>query len=201
MDSRSKRAAERIREEVSLFKILMDYGYRIHDAGEDREQQFSCDLHGDGSDNTASARYYPETGQFYCWGCQKSRDAIALVREKEGLQFWEAVKFLEKKYGLDPLPWTADDREPPSTRDDIDKAFSTDETAEQALKRVERFIDGVTRDKSLPAVKCAGLWEVFDRISLLCREGLSESEAIRLSHQVLDKAKEALKNRGEHGSV
>lgn len=196
MDSRSRRAADRIRKEVSLFHVLLDYGYRIHDGGEEREQQFSCDLHGDGSDNTASARYYPETGQFYCWGCQKSRDAIALVRVKENLGFWEAVKFLEKKYGLEPLPWEpGDDEREPSIQEGIDKAFSTEETPEQALLRVERFIDGITRERSLTAVKCAGLWEAHDRVSLLHREGKSAADVVRLSHQVLDKAKEALKAR------
>ena len=97
---RAREAADRIRAEVPIVDVLYDYGYRVHPDGEDREQQFSCDLHGDGSDTKPSARVYPESASFHCFACGRSRDAITLVREKEGVEFWQAVKMLEAKHNL-----------------------------------------------------------------------------------------------------
>ena len=77
---RAKDAADRIRAEVPIVDVLYGYGYAVHPDGEDREQQFSCDLHGDGADTKPSARVYPDGGSFHCFACGRSRDAITLVR-------------------------------------------------------------------------------------------------------------------------
>ena len=66
---RLKRRVARIRKAISLARVLEDYGYEVRAYDSDREQQFSCDLHGDGMDNTPSARVYPDNW-FYCFGCQ-----------------------------------------------------------------------------------------------------------------------------------
>ena len=61
----SKRAA-RIREEIPITAVLADYGYDVRDDGGDREQQFPCNMHGDGYDVKPSARVYPESASWYC---------------------------------------------------------------------------------------------------------------------------------------
>lgn len=63
---RAKKRADRIRAEISIVKVLSDLGYHIHPDGGDREQQFPCDLHGDGSDSKPSARVYPSSNSWYC---------------------------------------------------------------------------------------------------------------------------------------
>lgn len=94
----SKRA-DRIKEQVPILDVLSKYGYDVH--GYNREQQFKCDLHGDGSDNAPSARVYPETGSWFCFACGKARDVISTVMEKEGLDFSSACRAIELKYGLE----------------------------------------------------------------------------------------------------
>lgn len=64
-NTRLERRVARIHEMVRIDRVLESYGYRV--AGNtDREQQFSCDLHGDGMDSKPSARAYPDTNQWYC---------------------------------------------------------------------------------------------------------------------------------------
>lgn len=65
LPTRSERRVARIHEVVRIDKVLEGYGYRVQ-ANTDREQQFSCDLHGDGTDSKPSARVYPSTNQWYC---------------------------------------------------------------------------------------------------------------------------------------
>ena len=150
---RAKAAADRIRAEVPIVDVLYEYGYHVHPDGEDREQQFSCDLHGDGADTKPSARVYPDSASFHCFACGRSRDAITLVREKEGIDFWPAVKALEARYGLDPLPWEG----PEEPRKDkavhkINEALEhTTETTEQVLNRVSRIIDSCCRCRLDPS--------------------------------------------------
>lgn len=66
MSDRAKQAADRIREHVPIVRVLAAYGYRVREEGGDREQQFSCDLHGDGRDSKPSARVYPASDSWYC---------------------------------------------------------------------------------------------------------------------------------------
>jgi|TARA_R110000824_G_scaffold308069_1_gene495615 hypothetical protein len=193
--SRAKDAADRIREEVPIVDVLCDYGYEVHPDGGDREQQFSCDLHGDGRDTKPSARAYPDSASFHCFACGRSRDAITLVREKEGVDFWAAVKALEAKYGLTPLPWSA----PEEPRKDkaihkVQEALARDtQTTEQLLQRVSRIIDSCCRERSIPAEQCAAFWEAHDKIQVLQRESKTpESTTKGAANKVLQAVREYL---------
>lgn len=167
---RSKDSADRIRSEVPIVRVLYDYGYEVSPDGGDREQQFSCDLHGDGSDSTPSARVYPESASFHCFACGRSRDAITLVREKEGLDFWPAIKKIEAEYGLPPLPWSGDE-EPggvsrrKSLSDELreSRPDSTKESAETKFKRIRSLISNAYLEHQVPASVCADLWSLYDR--------------------------------------
>jgi len=178
---RAKAAADRIRAEVPIVDVLYEYGYHVHPDGDDREQQFSCDLHGDGADTKPSARVYPESASFHCFACGRSRDAITLVREKEGIDFWPAVKALEGRYGLDPLPWEG----PEEPRKDkavhkINEALEhTAETPEQLLNRISRIIDSCCRERSIPAERCAAFWEAHDKVDTAWRENAAPEATVK----------------------
>lgn len=65
-DSQARARADRIREKIPIVQLLEDFGYGVRASGGDREQQFSCNLHGDGQDNKPSARVYPDSDSWYC---------------------------------------------------------------------------------------------------------------------------------------
>lgn len=190
--SRAKRSADRVRAEIPIVRVLADYGYQVDPRAEDHEQQFCCDLHGDGQDNKPSARVYPGGGQFFCFACGRSRDVISLVREKEGLDFWKALKLLEGRYGLDPLPWEPEDERPATPLEVIEESFKTRESAEDALLRLSRFLMGLTRERALTAEKCAGLWEAYDRVRWFRDGGEPEDTVRAAAHKILRAAKKAV---------
>ena len=158
--SRSKERADRIRAEIPIVEVLASYGYRV-DAGADREQQFQCDLHGDGRDGKPSARVYPDEGHWYCFACARSRDAIQTVREKEGLEFSAACAALEKRFNLPPLPWVEE-----SESTGWEAALEAPPvTASDAHVRTSRFLTSITREKSLPLRAVLLAWERIDRLA------------------------------------
>jgi len=175
---RAKKRADRIREEVPLDTVLARYGYDIIEKS-DREQQFSCDLHGDGSDNKPSARYYPDSSSWYCFACSKSRDAISTVMSKEGLSFSEACTSLERDFGLPALPWEDDDR--PKRIDseiEVDTPLTPQEISGHVLKTLKSFSVG----KDIPIDSLLRLWEAHDKLVFLHQEG----------HLTVDQIKEGM---------
>lgn len=191
--SRSKAVADRIRAEIPIVQVLHDYGYHVDPEGEDREQQFSCDLHGSGRDRKPSARVYPESSSFHCFGCGRSRDAITLVREKENVEFWQAVRMLEQRYGLAPLPWEGPEAAPDPERV-VSKVegilhHTTKQTAEQILERVSRMVDTSCRDRSATPEQCAAWWEARDKIAYMAAHGdipadIAKQAALRVLNSV-----------------
>ena len=186
---RARESADRIRAEVPIVDVLYDYGYRVHPDGEDREQQFACDLHGDGSDSKPSARVYPESASFHCFACGRSRDAITLVREKEGVEFWQAVKMLEAKYGLPPLPWSGpDEKSEPKMEARVTEALQRDhsQTVDQVFTRIDRLVDSCCRERAVTPDQCAAWWEARDKVFYLHKEGkITEGSAKAAALKIL----------------
>lgn len=54
----------------------------------------SCPFH---NEKTPSAKYYPDKNKIFCFGCQKSADAIDVVMQLYGLEFLAAVTFMIRK--------------------------------------------------------------------------------------------------------
>lgn len=161
--TRSERRAARIRTDIPITRVLEDYGYRVQDV--DREQQFQCDLHGDGTDGKPSARVYPSTNQWYCWACARSRDSVATVREKEGMAFHPALDALEQRYGLPALPWEdGDDETAPA---DPVTAILDAPYADPVRVRTERVLRALTTERTDPLPRVLKLWEAFDRARVL----------------------------------
>ena len=172
--SRSERRATRIREDVRIDRVLAAYGYAVQ-IDVDREQQFSCDLHGDGTDSKPSARCYPANNAWYCWACARSRDAVQTVREKEGLGFLAALDKLERDYGLSPLPWEDGDNEA-APKDPVSEVLDAP-YVDPVRDRAERYLKALTVERSEPLPKVLKLWEVFDRARVL--EDAGESDPMR----------------------
>ena len=149
--------ADRIKREIPLDRVLSEYGYAVYQGS--GEQQFSCDLHGDGSDSSPSARFYPDSNSFYCFACGKARDSIGLVMEKEGLEFAKACSALERKYGLDE--WIYKAPKDPFKR--VESPGLSD--LELIQKNTERKLKMLTLERALPYDTMLKLWEGFD---LLC---------------------------------
>lgn len=57
-----------------------------------------CPFH---NEKSPSFHVYPERGYFHCFGCQASGDAIAFIQKAEGLDFWEVLKRLAPRVGLE----------------------------------------------------------------------------------------------------
>lgn len=158
--SDARKRADRIRKEVSILRVLSDYGYEVEEF--DREQQFSCDFHGMG-DSSPSARVYPESNDWHCFGCGKSRDAISTVMEKEGIEFWEACYKLEKRYDLPIWKSTWTPRETKDPRDIV--KVSNEGSFDEDKERTENLLLGESRRRSVPAEPLLSLWERFDKVS------------------------------------
>lgn len=153
----SKRA-KRIQDSISIEKVLQDIGYPVRGGGL-REEQFPCDLHGDGRDGAFSARVYPESSSWYCFACGKSRDAIETYRDKFGLEFGEACELLEKKYGLSVWKWTPKNNNEEEVEEEID---TSEQDYESIQQRVERLLVMVQREK--PMLEVLAFWEGYDCI-------------------------------------
>lgn len=202
MSSRSSKRADRIRQEVPLARVLADYGYRVR-PGMDREQQFSCDLHGDGRDASQSARFYPDSTSYYCFACGASRDAIQLTREKMGLDFFSALKHLEAKYGLPDLPWSDDDREEAETYRNRTTALTREVTSrlempvatpDEVLRGLGKLLSSLTQDRDLDMVTTLKLWEIYDRLHYESyHESVTPEKVIQTSTALKEKIRCLLK--------
>lgn len=182
MSLRSKRKVARVKDAVGIAQILAHYGYQVHPDPQGREQQFSCDLHGDGADKRKSARAYDNST--YCFACQKARDVIDYVMIKEGLKFGEAVRWLEDFANLEPLPWSDEDR-----KEDLDKPDTPQPVSIQApfeptvdfdrlVKRVDAYLLMLTQERvdDTPLRGLMRCWEILDRIKYQHRNEMLTSE-------------------------
>lgn len=176
MSQRNQRRAERIQKEISILRVLADFGYSVRTDGGDREQQFSCDLHGTGQDNKPSARVYPESASWYCFACDKTRDAVQTVRDRTDQGFTEALAYLEKKYHLPPLPFEDGDREDTRPRPLRDVDFRPPKSFEDERKRLSKMLDNITTDKSLPMQRILIYWEALDKVVYLHTEDMVKEQ-------------------------
>ena len=71
-----------------------------------RQWMARCPLHGE---RTPSLSVAPEKGVYYCFGCQRSGDAITFVQEIEGLDFAGAVEMLAARAGIQLRYTSADE--------------------------------------------------------------------------------------------
>lgn len=102
VDAYYKERIDNIKSQVAIHDILNHYGIKI--LTQDREFQYPCPLHGDGQDNSYSARMYPDSQSTYCWACHKSRDVVGWVCDAEGLGFANALSWIERTFSVKNVP-------------------------------------------------------------------------------------------------
>jgi hypothetical protein len=161
-DGHARARADRIRESIPIVQVLEDYGYRVRGDGGEREQQFSCNLHGTGWDTKPSARVYPESNSWYCFACDVSRDAIGTVQANEGLEFWGAIKWLEGKYKLPPMKWEGPTEV--STLDSVAASLRYDKTFDDDRERLTARLNRLTTDRDLTLPVLLSFWEAHDKV-------------------------------------
>ena len=181
---------DRINEEIPIIRLLADLGYDVRPDGDYREQQFSCDLHGDGLDRKPSARAYPDSGSWYCFACDVARDAIDTVRARENLGFREAIRWLEKEYDLPPLPWSDSQAAEPETVTRPDVGYHG-KTLDEVLRVLAVELQELTQSRTVPMDTLLGFWEAGDKVAYQVREGLMDEatgkQVVRVLLERLDR--------------
>lgn len=161
---RARERADRIRKAVPIVELLSKYGYAVREEFEDREQQFSCDLHGDGMDNKPSARVYPNSASWYCFACGITRDAIRTVQDKERLSFGQACFKLETDYNLPHFVMGPDPEAPSQVSPGDAVAVDSTTSYEEEKGSTERLLMTLTKERTLSMEACLPLWEAFDTV-------------------------------------
>jgi DNA primase len=88
----------KVKAAIDLVQVMSDYG-PVRRAG--RQFTMCCPFH---QERTPSCYLYPEQQTYHCFGCGAHGDVITLVREKEGLDFSDAVELLARR-GNVALVW------------------------------------------------------------------------------------------------
>ena len=190
---RLRARADRANNEADLGEMLSEWGYSVV-PDRQREQQFSCDLHG--PDNKPSARYYGLSNSTYCWVCQQKRDAIAWVMEKELMGFREAVEHLEEREGLAPLPWDDERDRPVSPEQELDASMVHAGGYEVTRDRLRKFLDTLTAERDLDRQMLLALGQDIDRVEYgVARqqwgEGQGSTALAKLRKRVMETLEEA----------
>lgn len=134
-DSYNKERVENIKDQVHITDILDHYGIKTHTRN--REFQFPCPLHGDGQDNSFSARMYPDSNSTYCFACHQDRDVVQWVRDYEGLSFGKALSFIERSFGVSNIPTPTFDPTDEKTRHEVRDLLKKQATAPSRLETIE----------------------------------------------------------------
>jgi DNA primase len=139
----NKERVENIKGQVEMQDVLDYYGVRIRTR--EREFQFPCPLHGDGQDNSYSARMYPESDSTYCFACHKDRDVVEWVRDAEGLSFGKALSFIERSFGVTDVPTPSFDPTDKKTRREMGALLRKQQTAPTLLDNIDRAETKIAR--------------------------------------------------------
>jgi hypothetical protein len=181
-----------VNKECDLGLLLQEYGYAVV-PDRQREQQFSCDLHG--VDAKPSARLYGATNLTHCWACQKTRDPIAYVMLKEYVGFVEAVNLLEKRLGLAPLPWDDEEYRPRDPVDELEGLATPKIGYKTERGRVCRFLDQLTQERDLDMSALLAFWEAFDRVDYaVARQGWPENKGAEAMAKIRERVMTRLRD-------
>ena len=78
--------------DYGIFDALAIIGISVPNKGS--STQIKCPFHGGGQESSPSCRVYPHTQTMHCFRCDKSWDAIDVIKEHFGYTFTEAMDFL-----------------------------------------------------------------------------------------------------------
>jgi DNA primase len=135
---------------------------------------------------------YPDSASFYCFACGLARDAVALLRAKEGLSLKGAIHKLEVTYGLPALPWEDDRPVAEVTRDTVQARLDPSRTFQDELKTFYSTLGWVTQERVLQMDQTLAFWEAGDQVSYKVGEGLMPEETgykvLKVLQERLDQA-------------
>ena len=87
-----------VKQKTDIVSLISDY-IELKKAG--TSYKSVCPFH---AEKTPSFYVSQELQIFKCFGCQKSGDAFTFLEEYEGMEFYEALKFLADKAGIKLKP-------------------------------------------------------------------------------------------------
>ena len=200
--------ADNVKEQVPIYDILDYYGIEVRTT--EREVQYPCPLHGDGQDAAFSARAYPpreDKPQWdtYCWGCQKSRDVIGWVQDKEGVQFLDAIKIIEKTFDVKNIPDFNDYIDPKNIigkRENEKKSELTKQMQKGFESKTKKFgvfdflekkMDNLVKHyrNRLPMKSVVRFYYALDRLRFdYKKENVDPNKAMQMASQLTTKIKE-----------
>lgn len=184
-----KRTAKRLNQAnaVPISDVLNRLGYQVRSDGGHREQQFSCDLHGDSRDKMPSGRMYPETNSTYCFACGKSRRPIDYLKDKRGMKFYEALRALEQQYNLPFIPWEEGDLAASETEVEPTFEMAQESEAVDLAERCGRLLNVACRERSIDLDRVLRYSEVLERAYAAMNEGVKPAEAIAVLTKLKDR--------------
>ena len=89
---------EEVKQKTDIVSII---GERIELKKAGRNYKANCPFHGE---KTPSFIVSPELQIYKCFGCQKAGDALNFLEEYEGMDFYEALKYLAERAGIKLKP-------------------------------------------------------------------------------------------------
>lgn len=119
----------RVREAVDLAQLIGEYT-EVQRAG--RQFKACCPFHGE---RTPSFYIYPDDNSYHCFGCGAHGDAITFVREKENLDFRDALELLARRAGIE-LVWQQREGRQGLARDEKERLFQVMDWATRLYERV-----------------------------------------------------------------
>jgi len=100
-----------VKQKSDIVSILSDF-IELKKSG--RNFKALCPFH---SEKTPSFVISPELQIFKCFGCGESGDVISFLEKQEGMEFYEALKYLADRSGIKLTP------QKPGFKDDKEKLF------------------------------------------------------------------------------
>lgn len=108
----------KVKAAVDLVQVFAEYA-PLRKAG--RNWSCCCPFH---QERSPSCYIYPEQQTYHCFGCGAHGDLITLVREKERLEFSEAVELLARRAGITLEYQSGGDGRPKGERDALIAAMA-----------------------------------------------------------------------------
>ncbi|EKE05674.1 MAG: hypothetical protein ACD_19C00182G0002 [uncultured bacterium] len=91
----SNNQIEEVKNKTDIVSLISEY-IEVKKAG--RNYKANCPFHGE---KTPSFMITPELQMYKCFGCGKSGDCFTFLEEHEGMEFYEALKYLAEKAGVE----------------------------------------------------------------------------------------------------